>query len=124
MPIFKLLVAGVFSGVVANVTGYLITGHTFHRYQAMTPNTWRGAESWAHYVYAMTLRLFTCTAIGFMYCLVGAKSPFFHLDPVMRGAIFGGILWAVTMLPVVLELALFVNWHRGGSRWHVVPAPA
>jgi hypothetical protein len=31
----------------------------------------------------------------------------------LRGATFGGLLWGVTILPLVLEVALFVNWHRG-----------
>ena len=88
----KLLAAGAFAGVIANVTGYLITGRFFHRYQ---------------------VRISASIGIGFLYAAVGAVSPVFGMEMVTRGATFGSILWMVTILPVVLEMALFVNWHRG-----------
>ncbi len=109
----KLLAAGAFAGVIANVTGYLITGRFFHRYQASTPDTWRAAESWKHYSYAAVVRISASIGIGFLYAAVGAVSPVFGMEMVTRGATFGSILWMVTILPVVLEMALFVNWHRG-----------
>jgi hypothetical protein len=112
VPILKLLAAGAIAGVVANVTGYVITGRLFHRYQAMTPNTWRATESWTHYLYAAAVRISASIALGFLYATVVAASPVFGLEPISRGAGFGSILWAVTILPVVLEVALFVNWHR------------
>ena len=37
----KALAAGAGAGIAANVTGYLITGWLFHRYQSCTPTTWR-----------------------------------------------------------------------------------
>src|SRR5271165_2109070 len=108
----KLVAAGAIAGVVANVTGYLITGRLFHRYQALTPNTWRATESWTHYLSAAAVRILASIAIGFLYAAVGATSRVFGLELIARGAGFGLILWAVTILPVVLEAALFVNWHR------------
>jgi hypothetical protein len=113
VPILNLLAAGALAGVLANVTGYLTTGRLFHRYQALTPNTWRAAEAWKQYFYAMAVRVCACIAIGLCYGAVGAVSLLSGLQPISRGASFGLMLWAVTVLPVVLELALFVNWHRG-----------
>ena len=49
MVILKILAAGAIAGIVANATGYVITGRLFHPYQAKTPNTWRATESWTHY---------------------------------------------------------------------------
>ena len=112
MPMLKLLAAGAIAGVVANVTGFLITGLLFHRYQALTPNTWRATESWTHYLYAVAVRICASIAIGFLYAAVGTPSRVFGLELIARGVGFGSILWAVTILPVVLEVALFVNWHR------------
>ena len=63
----KILAAGAIAGLVANITGYLITGMLFHRYQARTPGTWRASESWAHYMVSMAIRIFACIAIGLVY---------------------------------------------------------
>jgi hypothetical protein len=112
VPTLHLLVAGAIAGVAANVTGYLITGLLFHRYQAITPQVWRATESWTHYSYAAAVRIAAACAIGFLYSAIMATSPVFGPAAIARGTEFGSVLWALIILPVVLELALFVNWHR------------
>ena len=109
----KILAAGAVAGLLANATGYLITGRWFHRYQAHTPNTWRASESWTQYRYATLVRIGACIAIALLYAALGTVTPAVAGGAVARGATFGMILWAATVLPVVLEVALFVNWHRG-----------
>jgi hypothetical protein len=113
MAIIKVLAAGVIAGSVANATGYLITGRLFHPYQARTPGTWRAAESWTHYLNAAAIRIAACVAIGFLYVALGTAAPTIAGGAIARGVSFGAILWAVTILPLLLEVALFVNWHRG-----------
>ena len=113
MPHLKILAAGVVAGIVANATGYVITGRLFHPYQARTPNTWRPSESWTHYQYATAVRIAACIGIGFLYAAVGVTSTASTAHAVVHGVGFGSILWAVTVAPLVLEAALFVNWHRG-----------
>lgn len=113
MLVLKVLVGGVIAGIVANATGYAITGRLFHPYQATTPNTWRQSESWTHYQYAAAVRIAACIGIGFLYAAVGMTSTAWTTHAVARGVGFGSILWAVTILPFVLEVALFVNWHHG-----------
>jgi hypothetical protein len=108
-----ILAAGAIAGVVANLTGYLITGMLFHRYQAETPGTWRASESWAHYMISMAIRVFACIAIGFLYGAVGADHFGWGADVLLRGAAFGVCLWAAMAAPITLELAVFVKWHRG-----------
>ncbi|MBV8143710.1 MAG: hypothetical protein JO184_01795 [Gammaproteobacteria bacterium] len=112
MVTLKILAAGVIAGLVANVTGYLITGRIFHSYQAKTPGTWRATESWTHYQYAMLLRIAACVGISFVYALLGASLAH-GSNALSRGICFGAMLWAITILPFLLETALFVNWHRG-----------
>ncbi len=112
MPILKLLATGAIAGVGANVTGYLITGFLFHRYQAMTPKTWRATESWTHYLYAVAVRVSACIGIVVLYAACGKGTFVSGLTPILRGAGFGSLLGAVTILPALLELALFVNWDR------------
>jgi hypothetical protein len=111
--IFKILATGACAGMIANVTGYLITGRVFHRYQARTPHTWRTGESWMDYTNAALLRIAGCMAVGALYVVLApGLAPL--ISPVgLRGAGFGAILWAATILPLVLELALFVKWHTG-----------
>jgi hypothetical protein len=113
MLILKIVAAGVIAGIVANVSGYLITGRLFHAYQARTPGTWRRGESWAHYTYAAAVRIAGCVGIGFLYAAVGTGFPAFADEAILRGVALGSVLWAVTMLPLVVEASLFVNWHRG-----------
>lgn len=113
MTTLKIVAAGAIAGLLSNATGYLITGRLFHPYQARTPNTWRATESWTHYQYATALRIAACIAIALIYVTLQSLAPTFGDGAIARGASFGLILWAATILPVVLEVALFVNWHRG-----------
>jgi hypothetical protein len=113
VPILRILAGGIIAGIVANVTGYMITGHLFHPYQSKTPDTWRQPESWTHYGYAAAFRTAACIGIGFLYVAIGTGFPGLPTQAILRGATFGSILWAVTMLPLMLEVSLFVKWHPG-----------
>jgi len=113
MTTLRIVAAGAIAGLLANATGYLITGRLFHSYQAQTPHTWRATESWSHYQYATAIRMAACIAIALLYVALRSVSPTLGDAAIARGASFGLLLWAVTILPVVLEVALFVNWHRG-----------
>ena len=112
MVMLKILAAGVIAGILANVTGYLITGRIFHSYQAKTPGTWRAAESSTHYQYAGLIRISACIGIALVYVLLGDRSAL-GTNPISRATGFGTMIWAVTILPLLLEVTLFVNWHRG-----------
>jgi hypothetical protein len=109
----NVVAAGGVAGLLANTTGYLITGRLFHRYQAQTPNTWRASESWVHYLYATAIRIAACMAMALFYATFGSIPPVLGGGAIAQGAAFGLILWAVSILPLVLEASLFVNWHRG-----------
>jgi hypothetical protein len=109
----KILAAGAIAGVVANITGFVITGMLFHRFQAETPNTWRAPESWTHYSLSAAIRLVACIAIALVYAGIGTGNYLGGANTLWRGAGFGVCLWAVLAVPLTLELALFVKWHRG-----------
>lgn len=112
MVTLKILAAGVIAGIAANATGYLITGRIFHPYQVKTPGTWRATESWTHYQYAALIRIAACIGVAFVCAFLGAPlAP--GTNALSRGIAFGSIIWSVTILPLLLEAALFVNWHRG-----------
>jgi hypothetical protein len=109
----KIIAAGLIAGVLANLSGYLITGRLFHGFQARTPNTWRATESWPHYLCSSGLRLFCCLAIILLLDAFGAMVPTVFASTLLGGAAFGACLWAAIATPLILEAALFVNWHRG-----------
>jgi hypothetical protein len=113
MMTLRIVVAGGIAGVLSTVTGYWITGRLFHPYQARTPNTWRSTESWSSYLVSTGLRLFACVAIACLYAGVEFATSLFGPGTILNGASFGLGLWAITVAPVTLEAALFVNWHRG-----------
>jgi hypothetical protein len=107
------LVAGVVAGILSNITGYVITGRLFHSYQAQTPNTWRAAESHTHYLYSAGVRVLACIGITILYGLVAASTSIFGSGAILGAAVFGISLWAAAVAPVIIEVALFVNWHGG-----------
>ena len=109
----KIILAGLVAGVVVNGTGYLIVGRLFHGYQAQTPSTWRRNESWNHYLYSSVIRVLACVGIAALHYCFGAFTSASASGPILAAAIFGACVWAVTILPLVVEAALFVNWHRG-----------
>lgn len=113
MTLLRIVAAGAVAGVLANVTGYLITGRWFHPYQAHTPQTWRASESWRSYLCSMAIRIAACIAVALLCVALRSVSPTVGDGAIARGGTFGLLLWAVAILPVVLEVALFVNWHRG-----------
>jgi hypothetical protein len=113
MPTISIISHGAIAGILANITGYAITGRLFHRYQTHTPNTWRAAETWGHYLYSAGVRIIACVGIALLYHAYGAATFTFAERAPSAAAVFGVCLWAVTILPIVVEMALFVNWHRG-----------
>ena len=109
----KTLLAGAFAGILANVSGYFITGRWFHRFQSATPHTWRSSESWVHYLYATLARLVACMGIAAVCALTTHSGFWIAGSAVLRGVGLGSALWLVTAAPVILETSVFVNWHRG-----------
>jgi hypothetical protein len=113
VAVVPILGAGVIAGILSNVTGYALTGRLFHPYQARTPNTWRAAESWATYLYSAGVRIIACIGIALLYDALAQGTPIFGGGALLGGVAFGVCLWAVAAAPVIVETALFVNWHRG-----------
>ena len=111
--IFRVAIAGVIAGVLANVSGYFITGRWFHRFQAHTPNTWRAAESWVHYQYSALIRLACCVGIALLYAAFGSQALELAESALVRALFFGSLLWLAVAMPIILEISIFVHWHKG-----------
>lgn len=112
MPTISVLIASALAGILSSMTGYIIVGRIFHKYQALTPATWRKTEGWLHYQISSAIRLAACLGIGALYAACETSLPHFAGGAIVHGVLFGALLWAVTVLPALLEMALFVNWDR------------
>ena len=102
MLTLKVLAAGALAGIAANVTGYLITGRHLARGRVLA----------ALSICPAAIRIMACMGIALL-CSAVWPSLAPGSNALLTGVGFGSILWAVTILPLVLEAALFVNWHRG-----------
>ena len=61
------------------MSGYLINGWLFHRYQSCIPTTWRPVESSMHYQYAVALRIVASIGIALLCSVVwSALAPGNH----------------------------------------------
>ena len=65
------------------------------------------------YLWAAAIRILACIAIACVFATFWDRSPALGGGVLTRGISFGALLWAALILPLVLEAALFVQWHRG-----------
>jgi hypothetical protein len=106
VPVSKALIVGGIAGIVmVMTTGWLITGYCFHRFQKLTPATWR-PESWRQHVLAVGWAALGGMAIG----ALDARAFGAHDWKSAMG--FAGLTWAALAAPVIATLATYVNLHR------------
>ncbi len=106
MSVSKALIVGGLAGIVmVMTTGWLITGYGFHRFQKLTPATWR-AESWRQHALAVVWAALGGMAMGALEARVGGAHDW-------RSAVgFAVVAWAALAAPVIATLATYVNLHR------------
>lgn len=107
----RFIAFGALGGLFAVFTSWLITGVLFHRFQALTPETWR-PEGPREYTISSILQVFSGAAIGLLFWHTGGL----HIGRVgwlETGFIYGILLWLALALPIVLSMALFIRLHRG-----------
>ena len=113
MPIVRVVIAGAAAGLLSIMTSWLITGGLFHRFQALTPATWRPAEGAREYAAASAFNVVATMALTVLFAATGglhAWDPGSHL---LNGLLFGALAWLALPLPLLCTQALFVNFHRG-----------
>ena len=106
------IIAAVAAGFASAVVSGLITGWLFHPFQRHTPGTWRATEGPKQYAAASALTFVSAVLVVLLFELVGNYLPV-NGSWLMRGAAFGLLCWGALAAPVLLSVALFVNWHRG-----------
>jgi hypothetical protein len=105
------LVPGLIAGVASIFTSWLLMGGIFHEYQKETPETWRpeGARS---YTLASLLHVFTAIAIAYLFTLIVRFNVAIFASGFLGSVLFAICIWAALALPIILESAVFVRFHR------------
>ena len=113
MPIVRMLVAGTAAGVLSILTSWLVTGTLFHRFQALTPATWRPNEGSREYTASSAFNLVATLMLTFLFAATGGVHAWDLGSPLLNGLLFGVLAWIALALPLLLSQAVFVNVHRG-----------
>ena len=103
------LAPGAVAGILSIFTGWLWMGVVFHRYQKLTPNTWR-PENNRSYTLSSVIHFLTCIAIATIFLLVARMGGAFAGG--FPGAFrFAALTWMALAAPVVIDAAVFINLH-------------
>ncbi len=112
MSISHGIAAGAVAGVASVFTSWAITGGLFHRYQRLTPDTWR-PEGPASYAVSSALNVVACVGIALLLTLSNGFPAGRFLGWAPRGLLFGLLCWGALALPLTLIQSIYVRLHRG-----------
>jgi hypothetical protein len=103
------LAPGAIAGIITIFTSWFWLGAVFHRYQRLTPNTWR-PENNRSYTISSLITFLSCIAIATVFLLVARMGGVFAGGCV--GALrFAAVAWMALTAPVVINAAVFINLH-------------
>ena len=103
------LIPGAIAGLLAIFTAWFWMGFVFHRFQALTPNTWR-PENNRSYMLSSTITFLSCIAIATVFLLVARTGGVFAGGCV--GALrFAAVCWMALSAPLIVDAAIFINLH-------------
>jgi len=112
MDLIRLVIAGAVGGFLSIFTSWLITGHVFHRFQRLTPETWR-PEGPKQYALSTLMQTLEGAAVGVFFYATGGISTAGPGGWLVRGFLFGGLGWLALVCPTILGSAIYVRLHRG-----------
>ena len=112
MSLGRLLIAGGVGGLVSVFTSWLIIGALFHRYQRLTPDTWR-PEGPAQYATSSLVQVLAGAAFGLLWYVTGGASAVIQTGWLARGLAFGAVVWLAVACPIHLISAVYVRLHKG-----------
>ena len=108
------LVPGAIAGILAIFTSWFWIGFAFHRFQKLTPNTWRPENS-RSYALSGAITFLSCIAIATIFLLVARMGGVFAGG--LPGALrFSAVCWMALSAPLIVNAAVFINLHP----WFVV----
>ena len=112
MSLGGLLLAGAVGGFLSVFTSWLIIGTLFHRYQALTPETWR-PEGPKQYAVSSLVQVVAGAAVGLLFFVTGGPFALGHAGWLLRGLVFGSVLWLAVACPIHVVTAIYVRLHAG-----------
>jgi hypothetical protein len=106
----QALVPGLIAGVLSIFTSWLWMGAIFHRFQKLTPQTWRPETGRSHAL-ASAIHVLAAMGIALLFTIVASdQSSSFFVG--MGGSLrFGLACWGVFALPIILGDAIYINLH-------------
>jgi hypothetical protein len=108
------LAPGAIAGILSILTSWFWMAFVFHRYQRLTPDTWR-PENNRSYALSSTITFLSCIAIATVFLLVARMGGVFSGG--LPGALrFAAVTWMALAAPLVVNAAVFINLHP----WFVV----
>jgi len=114
------LAPGAVAGILSIFFGWLWMGVVFHRYQKLTPNTWR-PENNKTYTLSSVISILTCIAIATVFLLVARMGGVFAGG--LPGALrFAAVAWMAFAAPAFVNAAVFINLHPWAVFGQVVNA--
>lgn len=109
-----VLAPGALAGILAIFTSWFWMGFVFHRFQRLTPATWR-PENNRSYLLSSAITFLGCIAIATVFLFVARMGGVFAGG--LPGALrFAAVAWMAWSAPLILNGAVFINLHP----WFVV----
>jgi hypothetical protein len=106
----QVLVPGLIAGVLSVFTSWLWMGSVFHRFQKVTPQTWRPETGLSHAV-SSGLHILAAVGIAVLFTIVARDQGSVFAADVTGGIRFALACWCVFALPIVLGAAIYINLH-------------
>ena len=112
MSLLREVIAGAVGGFLSIFTSWLMTGYVFHKYQRLTPETWR-PEGPREYATSSVIQVLGGAAVGLLYFATGGASRVGATSWLAGGLLFGGLAWLAVACPSQVVTAVYVKLHRG-----------
>ncbi len=112
MLLIRVVGAGAIGGFLSILTSWLITGYLFHRFQRLTPETWR-PEGAKQYGLSSVIQVLGGAAIGLLFFATGGLSHLGVAGWLPNGLLFGALAWLALACSVQATNAVYINLHRG-----------
>jgi hypothetical protein len=106
----QAIVPGLIAGVLSIFTSWLWMGAIFHRFQKLTPQTWRRETARSHAL-SSALHILAAVGIALLFTIVASDQSSSFAAGIGGGLQFALACWCVFALPIVLGDAIYINLH-------------
>ncbi len=104
----KFFIAVIVATISITIVQWFFVGFLFHKYQALTPSTWR-KETSRSYAGSTILNLIFAFMFMLIFSLWKNKYGDVHLP---EGMEFGVLCWITFAIPLEIGSAIYVNYSR------------